>query len=37
MRVTALLKEKEAAYKPIPGWDDPPAENGDGFKDEIPF
>jgi hypothetical protein len=29
MRVTALLKEKEANNKPVPGWDD-------GFKDDVP-
>ncbi|MDR2049690.1 MAG: hypothetical protein LBP69_09585 [Treponema sp.] len=35
-RVAALLEEREAGDKPIPGWEDPP-EGGGAFRDDIPF
>jgi hypothetical protein len=35
-RITALLKEKEANDKPIPGWDDP-SDKERQFVDDIPF
>jgi hypothetical protein len=37
LRIASLLKEREAGYKPVPGWDDAPAGDGDGFKDDVPI